>query len=439
MRWMKRTERQDEPASYLDALKAEVRILIRAIVDDSTKNISDLKIQWKDNDKPVTLEYPDVVLLIAKPNPSDLEQTSARTGQLQAVRDGLGRMARPATGYSIAYTSLIVGNERGTATEATYQLAQQAYGGLTRKAILHRWSIRFLAVCVLVIALFASWEATKASLGRSLLQTLEPLRAQQTKLADEKKQLETDTGPRSDTGDYAIHPICERYQSVLLATAPNDKIPTSELSGKDAARIRDVCGRDRVLGLNFQMAHDGLALYLANWPEMVGGLYAPMSHWIDAIGSRVDNWTGGTAATPAHASSVIGDDVEFRVAPVIQVITAYILPFVFGIIGSLLYVLLQHYTSVRANLLEPRDHVLAYIRIVLGIVVAASVSLLITSNSGPSEPLVPPASGSTSPNSLVGSLTFSASLITFLAGFGAEAVFTLLQNLVDRVFAIEKA
>jgi hypothetical protein len=237
-----------------------------------------------------------------------------------------------------------------------------------------------------------------------------------------------------------------------MATAPDGKIPTSELSGKDAARIRDVCGRDEILCANFEIVHQGLRVYLDDLPTAVPRELAPIGRLAAAsrqmaasgpvsacnYGQSPTNQMAAYSASDKDGATGQGD-VEFWVAPVVQVITGYILPFAFGVIGSLLYVLLQHYTSLRANLLEPRDHALAYIRIVLGIVVAASVSLLLTSTSEPSMPLLPPSSGSTPPNSLVGSLTFSASLITFLAGFGAEAVFTLLQNLVDRVFAVEKA
>lgn len=451
--------KQEAPASpvpgssYLSALRAEARILIRAIVGDPDKNISALQVQWRENDVDVTLDYPRVAALIAEPNPGDEASVLKRIGQLQAVRDGLIRITRPATGYSIAYTGLVVGNERGKGSEATYELAKQAYGGLTHAATMHRWFIRALTLAALLIAIFASWEATKASLGRSLLQTLEPLRAQQTKLADEKKQIEADIAPPGDADAILVHPICELYESVLRGTTPDATVSTSVLPSKAAARIRDVCGRDKILSENFKIAHDGLRLYLADWPDMVGSVYAPVGHLTKATGRMAEAVDG---VAPARATGLAGhqdqeparavsdnpaetdDDVEFRVAPVVQVITGYMLPFTFGIIGSLLYVLLQHYTSVRANLLEPRDHALAYLRVVLGIVVAASVSLLITSNSGPSTPATLAASGSTSPNALVGSLTFSSSLITFLAGFGAEAVFTMLQNLVHRVFALEK-
>jgi hypothetical protein len=131
-------------------------------------------------------------------------------------------------------------------------------------------------------------------------------------------------------------------------------------------------------------------------------------------------------------------DVELIAAPSIQAIANYALPFTFGVIGSLLYVLVHHYSSMRANVLMPRDAALAYLRVILGIVVAACVSLLISAYSEPAAVTAPSASGSSSPSNLVGTLALSASGITFLAGFGAEAVFTLLEGLVARVFSIPR-
>ena len=93
---------------------------------------------------------------------------------------------------------------------------------------------------------------------------------------------------------------------------------------------------------------------------------------------------------------------------------------------------------MRANQLVPRDLALSHLRVILGIVVAVCISLLITGAVGPAVPIQGLPSGSAAPSSLVGSLTLSASLIAFLAGFGAEAVFSLLQTLVQRVFAAPK-
>ena len=118
----------------------------------------------------------------------------------------------------------------------------------------------------------------------------------------------------------------------------------------------------------------------------------------------------------------------------LQVTTNYILPIIFGFLGSLLYVLLDHSTKLRTNTLSPRDFPLMILRVILGLVVAACVSLLISSNASPTSS-IQAASGVPAAGTLVASLTLSASGITFLAGFGAEAVILLLQGLVARLFS----
>jgi hypothetical protein len=418
----------DATDEYRKALIAEIRILIRAISGDPGKDLSQLKVDWRDKDQP--LRYPDVVELISSTPASKKEQLE-QLGLLHVIRDALTRMTNPATGYSIAYTNLVIGNEFKQNSEGTYDLATRAYGGLSLMATMHRWFIRVLVLIAVIMAIFGSWEATKATLGRSLLQALQPLREQQTTLAKDKYKLDTELASLQ-TGSpgsaqvplTAAVAVCSKYKEARDAHTDLN-VPKEKL-----AEVLDVCGRDQILLKNFEIAHGELNSYLCDWPGMVGGLYAPIGRAAGAVLSTLHlRGASGCAQTAT-------DDVEFRVAPIVQVVTTYILPFTFGVIGSLLYVLLQHYQNLRSNLLIPRDHVLGYLRVALGIVVAASVSMLITSASGPTAPTAPPLSGSTAPDSLVGSLTLTTSLITFLAGFGAEAVFTLLQNLVDRVFSL---
>ena len=419
---------------YLSALIAEIRILIRAISGDTSKNLSDMVVKWRDD----LLKYPDIVELIAEA-PVNRRAQLAHLGKLHVVRDTLTRMTAPANGYSIAYTNLVIGNEFRRNSEGTYELAQRAYGGLSFMATMHRWLICSLVLIAVVMAVFASWEATKATLGRSLLQALEPLRDQQTALAKDKYKLETALASLQTGAIASSQPqlasavaICSKYKEAFETAKETHNAFKLDVPKEKLADILDVCGRDQILLANFQIAHGELSDYLRDWPGMVGGLYAPVGRVTNAA-LGVFGIRDNSACTQA-----VGDDVEFRVAPVIQVVSSYILPFTFGIIGSLLYVLTQHYTNLRANLLVPRDHVLGYLRVALGIVVAASISMLITSASGPTPTTSPPLSGSTMPGSLVGSLTLTTSLITFLAGFGAEAVFTLLQDLVQRVFALQE-
>ncbi len=94
--------------------------------------------------------------------------------------------------------------------------------------------------------------------------------------------------------------------------------------------------------------------------------------------------------------------------------------------------------KLRANTLSPRDFPLMALRLIIGLVVAACVSLLVSSSASPGAVAGGSTGGVPAAGALAASLISSASGITFLAGFGAEAVVTLLQNLVTRVFATPK-
>ena len=384
----------------------------------------------------------------------------------------------------MAYTALVIGARRDTTAFSTHNLAEKAYGGLAKQARRHARRIRVLSWIAIILSCFAAWEASKAALGKSLLQVLDPLRAQQSAIAAEMVRLDNQIyqAPSTATGavvnEYAsalLLPVCRRSALVALSDdglkqlavlkGSTPEALTKELGKERLYRTpqeRDLCERDGNLAHNFEIAHGNLARFQCFWPDMAGGVYSVLGHvgaWLKSLPHVVRQHLLG-AETPAvaaplvfstanfcdaasglnHAPAVAGstavvtDDIEFNVAPIVQTITTFILPFVFGIVGSLLYVLLSHYTSIKDNTLSPRDRALTSLRLILGVVVAACVSLLITSYAGPNPPAQIAPSGAPSSSTLVSSLTLSASAITFLAGFGAEAVFTLLQNLVARVF-----
>jgi len=309
----------------------------------------------------------------------------------------------------------------------------------------HRRFITALGYVAMLLALFAAWEATKASLGRSLLQVLEPLHAQQVIIAADKFKLEM-TIAKDDANIPTSDQIKDHFLPVCLRHYPSPQ-------------IREVCGRDKVLARNFDLAHYGLQRYQFFWPDVAGGVYSVIGRAVSRLRDLViSNALPAVFVTPEARSCISSPkipesgqqssnevarqlacgDVEYLIAPVVQLIANYILPFIFGIIGSLLYVILHHYDDVRKNTLSPRDKPLAWLRVTRGIVVAACVSLLVTSYAGSSASIQQISSGSFISGTLAGSLTLSASALTFLAGFGAEAVFTLLQGLVERVFAIPK-
>lgn len=471
---------------YLLALLAEIRILTRTIAGDADKSLSKLTIavpvrQQGTNETEIKQKsYLEVVPWIVEADqivvqsegdipesqqPDFETKVLESTAKLQYLRDALISLTAPATGISIAYTTLAAGNERrahakgGAPIESSVVLASMAYPNLEGTARRHRVFIWFLCVLAVVLALFASWQATKASLGKNLLQPLEQLRQQQQSIGLEKlkldSRLEIEVARQRDATPppvldeerrYPRHflrvPLCDRHR--LNTDKPLPPNANEEIHFHFNAEIRDVCGRDSVLGKNIARTQKELEEYSNYWPRMAGGLYLVTARSVDAFQGLVQqfvSWVGllpplpgvrpvTDTCTPACPSR----DIELSVAPLVGVITNFVLPVVMGVIGSLLYVILDHYTRLRSNLLMPRDFALSLLRVILGIVVAISISLLITGWSTPAPQNALAASGSVPPGSIVGSLALSASLITFLAGFGAEAVFVMLQALVLRIF-----
>jgi hypothetical protein len=276
-----------------------------------------------------------------------------------------------------------------------------------------------------------------------LLQNLQTLRAQQTAIANEKSQLETTLDKLPD-GPLTPTTIVDRGQIVLAAFALCDRrkalyyylkgemIPRdddgnqSPLHISNSPQVRSVCERDAVLATNLGIAHSDIVQYRTYWPGMVGSVF----DLVGLIASRPCQLLG-CALPPRILSDKAQSDVEFVVAPILLVWGNYILPVIFGFLGASIFVILDFFGKIRDARLNPRDNFLSWIRLVLGLVTGSAVGLFYSTHG-------PPASATDATTDLIGSLSLSASGVAFLAGFGVEGVFSLLESLVTRVFASEQ-
>ena len=110
-----------------------------------------------------------------------------------------------------------------------------------------------------------------------------------------------------------------------------------------------------------------------------------------------------------------------------------ILPVMYGILGAAASVLRLLSRRMRLSLLTPRDWTLALQQLALGAVVGACIGLFAT----------PPGTGSSAPGgdasaALFGSVKLSTSALSFIAGFGVDAVFAFLESLIARLFNINQ-
>jgi len=438
---------------YRTSLVAELRLLVRTIAGDPGKRLNTLRMTYKlpGKDAAEELAFDRILqeIATAEDSPHKLEMI----GFLQAVRDALVGMTAPATGLTVAYTTLVTGESRDGNTESAHGLASRAYNMMTRRARWHSVFAYILLFATVGLTLLAAYDATRAALGKSLLQNMDLLRVQQTAILAEKLKLETSLDKPGDEKEFTANgvkllpaqwvPLCDRPLHRKFVAVKNGFEMTPDAQGQPLSLAaspaeRDLCGRDSVLAKNIAIVHREMEKFLkASFPVGVFGSFFSTSQLDDhecPNGTTPKGSGNGSAdASAAHAGKC---DVEFTIAPLLQVATNYSLPLLFGFIGSLLYVMLDYFTKIRANTLHPKDLPLMALRLILGLVVAASVSLLVSSYAGPALPSV--ASGGAAAGSLVASLTLSASGLAFLAGFGAEAVFNLLQGVIERVFVVQK-
>jgi hypothetical protein len=411
----------------------------------------------------------------AAPNPPSGDITGTDKAFLHLLRDGLNTLVQPATGMTVAYTAMT------TTTEGTWQaprlnLAEHAYPALRHLARRHRFcSYVFLALALFATS-FAVWEATKVALGKSLLASLQELRTQQSALNADMMRLEAKPDSATkwnyptfpshnyslracENASYRFYELDEPERAKLKSWAENrQKVEQAkskalakasdprpyEILVFEAPTEREVCDRDVILASNFGLFYVGLREYRTNWPSLVGRSF----QLAQAVGDGVMYiprllyeglrrgllWVaGGGPVEPPPAAildTATGDDIEWIVVARLLVLGNYVLPVVFSLLGAIAYVMVDFFTKVRGSLLAPRDLSLAWVRLVLGLVVGACIGLLYSSATPSAQP------PTTTPNvsALVSALSLSASGVAFLAGFGVEGVFSMLESVVRRVF-----
>jgi hypothetical protein len=347
---------------------------------------------------------------------------------LRLTKDALVHMTAPATGMSIAYTTMVLGTRKNLFRMAR---AAQAYPGLVNAARFHHFGHIFMMALALVITTISVSESARVALGKALLQTRQELRTQQAAISAEKLELEQKNGNSSEWNvalsepdgpeishgklglDYCQYALsfANRYGSQAWWPKDADNKP---LPAYFTPKSQEVCGRDTILAQKFALSHADLQQFYTDWPRIVGFPFNVLT-FVESAVKGLENSPKGVSA-----------DLEWRIAPVLLVIGNYALPMFFAALGAAAFVVLDFYDKVRSSTLTPRDHVLGWIRLTLGLVVGASIGLLFSSY-GPT--------AVATDQGLIGALTLSASAIAFLAGFGVEGVFGLLNTLVKRVFA----
>ena len=444
------TAAPDDEDGYYTAIISEIRLLQDFVTGSPAQTLKDLTIPDPYAPPAVGDAEPAVMKnakVLNRLNELELSHGTVLTGAdqtfLQLLRDALGVMVRPASGLTIAYTAMVVGNPRAPYGRSRAMRAQQAYASLAGPARRHRWAQRVLLALALCFTITAVWESAHVALGRSMLQSVQSLHAQQaaistemTKLLEAGRQSAAPVNVAVPVGDLAVpgSPVlrlCDRPRVLAwhLHLQNNDIFrmdDTHVATLFETPAQQELCDRDTILAAQFRVAHEGLLRFKSDGVSMISSNDS-LPGQVTALTKRhLMRWTGMEASgTPVFTLAETETDVDFSIAPALLVLGNYVLPIIFALLGATVYVILDFYSKIRDSMLAPRDAVLSWIRLVLGMVIGACVGLFFTG----SNPASVPAGAN-----LAESITLSASGLAFIAGFGVEGVFGMLDSLVRRVF-----
>ena len=381
----------------------EVHLLLDFVSGQTDKSLNSLTIA--DDSDPTgktrlsTRAIVERITQIRYPPPGGTNaQNAADAAFLLVVKDQLNGMADPARGLTVAYTAMFVGSARrsrfpwawlrglmgapGSARpdndNRTMTLAQEVYPGLMSHAHLFRSSFAILVVVVLPIWLaltaLAYWDT---AFGRSIMQRFDHMERQRQALIQVSPELahhEACEGtPRAE-----INLICAKMTQ-LQAQKRSARIDLDHFRRCDNAS----CNR---------------WLHVMRWGFVLGG-----------------TWDGK-------------DPEEHMVATVLSVYSNYILPMMFGLLGTMIAAIRKIQDQVGRSELHPRDFLLTALLVPMGAVAAVAVGLFYS----------PTGSGLGGSTSLSGDLTLAAGGVGFLAGYGSPAFFAMLDNLLRRAFRLDK-
>jgi hypothetical protein len=469
---------------------AEVFMMLDFIAGKPNLKIDDIRIEWGRLSAKKPAKVMKIPELLAELRTIELRYINStkehpasaldadEAGLMQLVKDALTGKTNPASGATIAYTNLYVRRRPKISRHGTqdgfhggYELL--AHPELEVPANWHRRINNALVCVVLIIAMWALWESSSVTLGKSILQARQDLRVRQAALATEK--IRAMTSP-TKANDWALPPLvlpdetwnkdlhltfdfCERpriwalvaekdvYQQYKIAWPHGFDVRTGKAS-KDTLQVfetpqqQEVCDRDSVLREQFAISSQEMAEYVNDWTRLVGapfGLnFTPPGLKMTQAYAEKTPVAGqaavpgtGDAAPPAAVAAGNTDnsgqdgDTEIRLAPKLLVHGNFLLPVIFAFLGAAAHVVLEFYTKLQTSTLTPDDRDLGLIRLVLGMVVGTCIGLAFSSTVPAPDKTV---------TDLVASLSLTASGISFLAGFGVEGVFDMLGQVVKRVF-----
>lgn len=401
----------DPKVFVLNRELSEVHLLIDNLSANPDKSFNLMAVD-DSGDLPKT--WLDDICKISWPPPDATLEGAAQAALLIRAKDRLNVLAKPASGATIAFTLLVSQEEVGAATRQMHgvatptlrSLASDAYPGLVGKAKKFR---RFMGVMswillvVLVLTCALSWYT---AYGAS---TIAQATSVQAALAAAEKRISDAEAPTTDKPTAETNPMmgkavvayCDRPRLLPAWGGPPD-IPRYE----SVSQMQVCQGRERI-----ERQVRSVNFLLRRWmdPKM---LFVPRSP--DTWRQRRAIDSGALQETLVYAQSIL------------HILASSVLPVFYGMLGAAAAVLRGVSRKIKLSTLSPRDLPLSWQQLALGAVMGACIGLFVSQ----------PSQGADASPGLLGTVALSSSALSFVAGFGVDQVFTALEALMGRIFAV---
>lgn len=382
----------------------EVYLLLDYISGQPDKHLAGLDGKISDpNDEHKKLTSSEIISrisLLRYPSDSSRENRSKEAALLLMLKDELNALAFPARGLTVAYTTMFT--ETGTSSEASrFRAAQLAYPSLEKSATSFRLIKNILSWAGLFITIISATLLWQAAYGVQLAARF-----------DEAKRLDNESAVKvydqldREKDRYKDTP---RSLSMVCDVSSNTVIPENLRTSGLHQSCNEYAYRHALLCTTIA----DIGRYSTSRLFRVFTVLLPI-HDIKSPGEcRRGEGTIGEGKQE-DAQSIVG---------VLTMMSNYILPISFGLIGSMTALVRGIQDKISANVLSPRDKSLSLIRLPLGMVAGVCVGLFLS-----------PSGATAFLNGSSGAFTISAAGIAFLAGYGADAFFRAIDELIGRIF-----
>lgn len=340
-----------------------------------------------------------------------LAERADNSALLLCVKDKLNSIAYPANGLTIAYTYMFLEEavqsepDQSVEQQATVIVekgtraivAKQAYPGLIPSAKRFRRFHRNVARVGAAITVFSAILLWLVVYGVQLTSRFEKDQKSATDITSEI---------------YAL--VDKENSAIALDQQRHDSVPTRCKAKIDeqSNQIRLLCNQWSYNQARYEKSINDVATFANKWP----------SDWL-----TIPFPTSPTMQLNKAGDSIAKQEDVQSITLVLSAYASYVLPVLFGLVGTIASFLRDISNRVTVTILSPRDETLAIIRIILGAIAGLAVGLFIT-----------PTTVAAQISSGAGVLTLSASGIAFLAGYGADGFFRMIDSMITRVFSLDQ-